>query len=169
MRVSPSGLALFFPLVSIVTSHPLSPMDKVTHASNLVNLNPPSNPLFFPNIPSLSLSHLPAAFLTHNLGENPRKQGPIQCNIARLGYENFAIPWRIKQEEDYLSKKEGDFLLKSLQTEVVSCSFNCAISVMNTVRYLSLPFLLSPLHQVPIPLSSNPPLHHHLNKKKYML
>lgn len=38
MKVSPSVLALFFPLLSIGTSHPLSPMDKVTHASNLVNL-----------------------------------------------------------------------------------------------------------------------------------
>lgn len=156
MKLSPSALVLFFSLASIGTSSPMTPKQSeavytVSHAQNLVNQ--PSLPLSFPSflLVPLSVIHLPAAFLTHN-GKSSQ-QGPIVCNIARYGYENFALPWRIKQAEDYLQKEGGNFVAKGLKTEMAFCWYNAAISIVNYVRFSSLSVFFFLSASCPVPLS----------------
>lgn len=168
MKLSPAAFVLFFSLASIGTSNPMTPKQSealytVNHAQNLVNQTP--LPLSFPSflLVPLSVIHLQAAFLTPN-GKNSQ-QGPIVCNIARYGYENFALPWRIKQAEDYLHKKGGDFVAKGLQTEIAFCWYNAAISIVNYVRFSSLSvffFLSAPLAP---PLTHH---HHHHHENTYL-
>lgn len=125
MRVSPSGLALFFPLVSIATSHPLSPMDKITHGSNLVNQKK-TTPLYSLKIPSLPsvfyLSHLPLPapnfFLfsdTHTIwgeGETPlpgrqRNRDQYNATLPDQGTKTLPYPGESNKRRIICSRKRG--------------------------------------------------------------
>lgn len=142
MIFSPSSTIVLFICVfaSIGTSKPIPPsipseeVDKVSVHSSKSGY-PPSPPSPPPPLYSLSITPIYTNLsLTHSY-HGGGKQGQIQCNIPRAGYQNYARSKRIKEGEDYLFRRGGHFLARPLMTEVVSCSWNAAISVMNTVSF----------------------------------
>lgn len=162
MIFSPSStLVLFFSVfASVSTSNPIPPpipVEGVDKVSACFKIRSPSQP---PLLSSLNYSCLYQPFShTHTMGGG--KQGQIQCNLPRAGYQNYARSKRIKEGEDYLFRRGGHFLARPLMTEVVSCSWNSAISVMNTVSFSCFfpsSFFLSfppPHHHPDPPLSSS--------------